>query len=174
LKRRFSPLLPVLFIAVLAACGPAPADAVVLLPGTQNGPALVPVAPSAEPAQERPAHVGAIAWETSDSVARERAKTRGAPLLVFVFAAWSTAALRTERTTLADPRVIRKARTFVALRLDVTEADANAQAAADGYELRTRPSIVLLDHLGHEITRLEGYAGPDDVLAAMRQVLPDD
>lgn len=166
-------LLSSVTLLVLAACGPPRTDVVVHLPGAQRTPALVEVAPSTEPAPEPPAPAATIAWETSDDVARERAKTRGAPLLVFAFASWATAAVRMDRTTWADARVVQRARPFIALRLDVSEADANAQVGADGYDLRTIPSVVLLDEHGHEITRLEGYVGSDEVLAAMGRVMPD-
>jgi thiol:disulfide interchange protein len=161
-------------LLLLAACGPSPSDATVHVAGAQAPPSIVEAASSGEPALGPSAPSAPIPWESSDAVARERAKLRGAPLLVFVFADWATAAVRMERTTFADPRVIQRARSFVALRLDVSKADANAQVEADGYDLRTMPSIVLLDHFGHEITRVEGYAGPDDVLGAMRLVLPDN
>lgn len=174
--KRLPPLLlvPLLSTAFLAACGPPPADAIVHVPGAQHALAHAPVTPSSEPAEAPPEPAGAIAWETSASVARERAKIRGAPLLVFVFAEWATAAVQMERTTWADPRVIRRARPFIALRLDVSAADANAQVSADVHDLRAIPAVVILDELGHEITRIEGHAGPDEVLAAMRRAMPGD
>lgn len=137
---------------------------------------LVEAAPSASASggAGEPAPPGAIAWETSDAAARARAKTRGAPLMVFLYADWAAPALRMDRATWTDAAVIRRARSFIALRLDVSEADANAQVDADRYDLRTMPSIVFLDARGTEITRLEGYAGPEEVLAAMGKVLPDN
>jgi thioredoxin:protein disulfide reductase len=105
-------------------------------------------------------------------VARERARARGAPMIVFAFAEWATAAVRMERATWADPRVLRAARSFVALRLDVTAADATAQVGADDLALNVIPTVVLLDELGHEIARVEGYAGPDEALALMGRAAP--
>jgi thiol:disulfide interchange protein len=172
--KRAAPLASSLLLQsiLLAACGPPRADATVHVPGVQTTPSVTDVVPSGEPSVTAPAPAAPIAWESSHAAARERAKTRAAPLLVFVFAEWATAAVRMDRTTWVDPRVVQHARSFVALRLDVSKADANAQVEADAYDVVTMPSTVLLDELGHEITRVEGYAGPDDMLAVMRRVVP--
>ena len=85
---------------------------------------------------------------------------------------WSAPDARMERETWSDPRVIQRARSFVALRLDVSKADANAQADADRYDVQRVPSVVILDELGHEITRIEGYAHPENVLSAMDRTMP--
>lgn len=166
------PLPPLLLPIAVVACGPQPADVVVHLPGPQTAPAIADPAPSGGPATEPPDRAASIAWETDDAAARERAKARGVPLLVFVTADWSAPDARMDRETWSDPRVIRRARSFVALRLDVSKADANAQVDADRYDVQRVPSTVILDELGHEITRIDGYARPEDVLSAMSRVLP--
>jgi len=140
------------------------------VPGGEPAPAAIEVAPSGEPAADVRKKASAITWETSEVVARNRAKARKKPLVVFLYAAWATPAVRMDRTTWSDPRIIERAQSFVALRLDVTNADANAQADADRFDLSMMPSTVILDFEGRELTRLDGYSGPDEMLAAMSRV----
>lgn len=170
--RSLAPLLSLLIAA--SSCGPPSRDAVVHVAGGAAVPSLVEVTPSAEPGREAPPVPAVMPWETSRSAARARARDRGAPILVFLFAAWSTAAVRMDRTTWTDARVLRRARSFIPLRVDVTEADANAQVSADDLDVEVLPCVLLLDELGHEIARIDGYAGPDEVLAVMGRALPGD
>ncbi|MEZ4301428.1 MAG: thioredoxin family protein [Polyangiaceae bacterium] len=129
-------------------------------------------ATTAAPSVEEPRVASSVTWETSEEVARARAKDRGAPMLVFMCADWATPVARMDRTTWTDARVVELARSFVLLRLDLSNADPNAEASAARYELRTMPSVVLLGENGREAARLEGYAGPEEVVAAMRAVMP--
>jgi thiol:disulfide interchange protein DsbD len=169
------PLLPLLPAAITAAaCGPPPADAVVNVPGAATAPALAEVAPSAsisaEPCPAAPA--AAIAWETSESVARERAKARGAPLLVFFFASWDATGVRMDRLTWKDPQVIKSAGSFVPLRIDFTETDANSELDADRFGVTAVPTTLLLDDAGNELERIVGFVEPRGILAAMARVTP--
>lgn len=92
---------------------------------------------------------------------------------MFVFAEWATAAVRMDRTIWNDPRVVVRARSFIALRLDVTSADVNEQTSADALDVKSVPSVLFFDDLGHEIGRIDGAASADEVLAAMDQALTD-
>lgn len=163
--------LPILS-SLVTACGPSSSAIVpvVDVPGASPPPSSIhtPAAPATEPAPTK--ETGAIAWETSEVQARKRAKARGLPILVFLCAEWATPSVRMDRTTWSDPRVVARARSFVMLRLDVTGADANAQADADRFDLQRMPSTVILDENGREAVRFEGLAGPDEVLAAMNGI----
>src|SRR5262249_25258374 len=113
-------LLPILVAvhAIAFACSTAPPqEPVVAVPGTSPSPTLIVTAPSAAPTSGDPSESpGTIRWETSKDAAQARARARGRPLLVFVFAAWSAPALQMDRVTWTDPRVIEQLRSFVALR----------------------------------------------------------
>lgn len=150
------------------ACSAASNDVpTVKIGGASAPPVIVTASPSASAAAtDRPGPTR-IDWLTSEEDARSRAKARKLPLLVFLFATWAVPAARMERDVWTDPRIVARSSDFVALRLDVTEADANAQAQADHFDLNVMPSTILLDDLGHEIGRLEGFAGPDQVLGLL-------
>jgi thiol:disulfide interchange protein len=130
-------------------------------------PAAAETAETAPPAAKKP---GKIAWETSETTARKRANAREMPLLVFLCAAWATPSVQMDRVTWADPRVVERARSFVMLRLDLTNADANAQADADIFDLQVMPSTVIVDPNGTVVVTLAGLAGPDEVLSAMNRL----
>lgn len=156
-------------VALCSACGGGSAEAVpvVAVEGSSDGPRIVE--PSGTTASAPvDAHVPTkITWLTSEDDARARAKARELPLVVFLFADWAVPAVKMDRDTWTDPRILKRARGFVALRLDVTDTDANAQAQADHFDLRTMPSTILLDDHGAEIVRLEGFADADAMVRAL-------
>lgn len=155
-------------IAVVASgCFAPPKDPVVVVPGGAAPPALIETLPTAEPTDAPPKKLTAIPWETSEERARARARQRDLPLVVFLFAEWATPAAQMDRVTWADPRILERAASFVALRLDVSDADANAQAAADRFDLGMMPSTLIFDATGTEVARLQGFATADDVLEVL-------
>jgi thiol:disulfide interchange protein DsbD len=148
---------------------------VVALGGSPEPPSIVTPSGTTTTAPQAAPVPTSIAWLGSEVEARNRAKARRLPLVVFLFAAWAVPAVRMDRETWTDPRILQRSRGFVALRLDVTDTEANAQAQADHFDLRTMPSTILLDDAGREIGRLEGFAGADDVLGALDRVdVPGD
>jgi len=109
-----------------------------------------------------------MAWETSEPAARERARRGGRPLLVWVRAEWAVSALEMERTTWSDPRVLEAARPFVALRLDVTSAEGDAERYAERYQVTGMPTTVLIDARGNRVAGLTGYQDAALLAAALR------
>jgi thiol:disulfide interchange protein len=158
----------------IAACTPpgAPRPATIEIGGT--GPAVVgPVAP-ASPEGEAPARVVAasIAWVGDEREARERARRLGLPLLVWVRAEWAASALQMERTVWNDPVVARAARGFVALRLDVTEAEGDAELLAQRYAVDSMPATILFDAAGRRVAALRGLVDAAILTAALARVSP--
>lgn len=177
LGRRQVSLLPLRRLTVfpallLAACSAPAKETVVVLPAAADPPQLVETVPTAEPTAEPAKKPTAIAWQTSEEKARALAKSRRLALVVFVFAAWATPAVTMDRVTWSDARVLDRATSFVALRLDVSDADAQAQADADRHDIRTMPSTLIFDPDGTEIGRLEGFASAEDVLGVLDTVAP--
>ena len=141
-----------------------------VVPGATEPPALVETIPTAEPEGAPPKKLTAIPWQTSEERARALAKKRAQPLVVFLFAAWATPAAQMDRVTWSDPGILERAGSFVALRLDVSDADENAQAAADRFELDMMPSTLVFDADGAEIGRFGGFASASDVLEVLRPI----
>lgn len=174
-RRQVSALLACAACACAApACSPPPKEVVVAVPGNSPSPIVVETTPTVEPTSEpAPKAPGAIAWETSKEAARARSRARDRPLLVFVFAAWSAACVHMDRTTWTDPRVVELARSFVALRLDVTDVDSQAQAEADAFGVSGLPTVLLFDAHGNELTRFESLTSTEVLLAAMSVAAAD-
>jgi thiol:disulfide interchange protein DsbD len=117
------------------------------------------------PAPRRAA--GPIAWETSEPAARDRARRARLPLLVWLEATWAAPALEMERKTWTDPRVQDAARPFVALRLDLSAAEGDAERYAERYKVDGVPSTILFDAQGRRVATLYGYQDPETIVAAL-------
>lgn len=107
---------------------------------------------------------------TSEHDARDRARRQSLPLLVYVRAEWATACLTMERSAWLDPRVVAEARRFVALRLDVTEAEGNAELYAERYAVNGIPEIVLVDPAGRIVARSSGAPTVDALVSFLHGV----
>jgi thiol:disulfide interchange protein len=66
-------------------------------------------------------------WLTDLTVARQRAKEEGKPLIVDCWARWCASCLELGKITFKDPEVARRLDQFVAVKLDM-DADANQEA----------------------------------------------
>ncbi len=159
-------------LLLLAGCSAPAQEPVVVISGATPSPTFVEATPTGEPAAAPAKKPTAITWQTSEARARALAKSRGLALVVFLFAAWATPAVSMDRVTWADARLVERSSSFVALRLDVSEADAQAQADADRFDLRTMPSTLIFDPDGAEVGRLEGFAGAADVLRVLDTIAP--
>ncbi len=158
-----------LAVASLGCSPPPPSPPTILLAGPPlpSFPSAAPAGASAVPVRP-PAQASPIAWETSEPAAREKARRSGRPLLVWVRAEWAVAALEMERTTWSDPRVLAAARPFVALRLDVTEAEGDAERYAERYQVTAMPMTVLLDARGVRVAALVGSQDAAKLAAALQ------
>jgi thiol:disulfide interchange protein len=134
----------------------------------------LPAAPEPQPAApapaERPAEgpesrsAGAIDWEPDVERAFARARQQDRLLLVFVHADWSVESLRIAREVLRDPRVARASGLLVPLRLDVTKADAAAEARLARIDVAHPPALVVIDARGQRVDELEGPITVEAVL----------
>lgn len=156
--------------ATLLGCGATalPEPAVVMIAPAPPAPsrsssASLRRAPSKEPARasER------VAWERAEPDARARARREGRPLLVYLRADWSAGSLWMERELWSDPRVVAAARAFVALELDVTRAEGDAELVAQRYGANKLPTIALFDREGRSVASLSGEQRPEALLTAL-------
>jgi thiol:disulfide interchange protein len=88
-------------------------------------------------------------------------------MIVWMRAEWAASAVRMEREVWSDPRVISAARPFVALRLDLTEAEGDAERYAERYEVTGMPTTVLFDARGRKVASLFGYQDVDRLVGAL-------
>jgi thiol:disulfide interchange protein len=88
-------------------------------------------------------------------------------MIVWASAAWAAAGTRMEREVWSDTRVAQAARPFVALRLDLTDAEGDAERYAERYEIKGMPYTVLFDARGRRVADLFGYQDVDKLVAAL-------
>ena len=115
------------------------------------------------------AHAGSIHWETSEPHARERARTEGSPLLIYLWAEWATASLWMDRQVWSDRRIVEMGSRFVAVRVDLSRADGRVEAYAQAYGVRGLPATLVVDPTGEKVTAFSGIVTADTLLQAMKE-----
>jgi thiol:disulfide interchange protein len=91
------------------------------------------------------------------------------PMIVWARADWAAPALEMERRVWTDPEVVAAARPFVALRLDLTEAEGDAERLAERYAVTGMPMTVILDARGNRVAGLFGFQNAAALAAALRR-----
>ena len=75
-----------------------------------------------------------------------------------------------DHTTYVDPDVVREADRFLMVKADVTPETEVTTEVQQRYDVRGVPTVIMFSSHGNETHRLVGYIGPDEMLAAMREV----
>jgi tetratricopeptide (TPR) repeat protein len=102
----------------------------------------------------------AIKWEKKFDEAIKKAKRDGKPLVIDFWADWCGWCHRLDRTTYADPTVIRRAQEFVAVKVNVEGSRRELEVCAR-YRVGSRlPVILFLSPEGRELFRVNAYQGP--------------
>lgn len=118
----------------------------------------------------RPADVAqAIAWEPIEHWAAG-ARHGERPVLLEFGAEWCIPCREMEATTYVHPEVVREADRFRMVKADITEETDATKALTEAYAVKGVPTVILFSPSGGEHQRMVGYVGPDEMLAAMRQV----
>jgi thiol:disulfide interchange protein DsbD len=110
----------------------------------------------------------AIAWEPVEQWVAGTSGER--PVLLEFGAEWCIPCRQMESTTYVHPEVVREADRFRMVKADITEESAATTALTEAYAVKGVPTVILFSPGGGERQRLVGYIGPDQMLAAMRQV----
>jgi thiol:disulfide interchange protein len=159
-------------LVVLTGCAAAntrPAPVVVSIAPEPSPPASSAFArtPGA-PGKASASAAGRVAWERAEPDARARARREGRPLLVYVRADWAASSLWMEREVWSDPRIVSAAQAFVALLIDVSGAEGDAELHAQRYGVSKLPTVVLFEREGRRAASLSGEPPVEALLDAMR------
>jgi thioredoxin-like negative regulator of GroEL len=103
---------------------------------------------------------GSLPWERDFGQALKKARAERRPVMIDFWAEWCHYCHELERTTYADPRVLRLAADFVPATVD-TEGSTRDRALSDRYDVRELPTILFVTPEGRSILRVEGFQGPD-------------
>ncbi|MBN1656195.1 MAG: thioredoxin family protein [Deltaproteobacteria bacterium] len=113
-----------------------------------------------------------IEWLKDYGQAKERALEKKRPLLVEFGASWCAACGQLDRLTFSDPRVVREARRFIAVRIDLSPGSDSEQKRAilASYAHVGLPLVVLHDQTGKETARLTRFVEAETLIEIMRRV----
>jgi thiol:disulfide interchange protein DsbD len=122
--------------------------------------------------QARGAGQDALAWETDEMRAVDRATAEHRPLLIDFGATWCAACKELERETFPDARVRDEVARFIALHVDATNEDDPEVARVRQKYGATEglPVVVLLASDGREAARFTEFVPPERFAAALESV----
>jgi thioredoxin-like negative regulator of GroEL len=100
-----------------------------------------------------------IRFEHDFSEAIKKARARNRPLLVDFWADWCGWCHRLDKTTYADPTVVKLAQDFVAVKVN-TEGGPQDMEVAERYDVTSLPTILFVSPGGHQVLRVSGFQGP--------------
>jgi thiol:disulfide interchange protein len=110
-----------------------------------------------------------VRWEIAEPDARARARREELPMLVYLRADWAVASAQMEREVWTDERVIRASRAFVALKIDLTRAEGDAELYAERYSAPAVPAVLFFDADGRRVGIIAGRTEVGEILEAMER-----
>jgi thiol:disulfide interchange protein len=115
-----------------------------------------------------------IAWRDDHDQALEDAKAAGKPVIVDFTARWCNACHELELTAFREDEIVREARRFVAVRVDVTTDEHNQKLKTEVYKAFSIPFLAFYDSRGKLAATLPraGSRGitDEDILTTLKEV----
>ncbi len=112
-----------------------------------------------------------LEWEPSEELAVEKASIEGRPLIIDFTADWCTACKKMAKDTFGDPRVIKQARRFVPVRIDISsEENPLVKMLTKKYRVTGLPTVVLFDQNGFEKKRINDFVPPEEFLVELNKI----
>lgn len=109
-----------------------------------------------------------IDWRTYSRERFAAASASGRPVVMDFVAEWCLPCREMDRTTYADPEVVREAERFQMFKADLTEENHVTQEATAAFDVRGVPTTIVFGRGGAEVDRRVGYVSPDAMLRLMR------
>lgn len=106
------------------------------------------------------------------TLALEKAKVDGKPVLVDYYADWCVECVRMEQTTYRDASIAKALKNWLLIKVDVTKVNADTQAAKDLFGVFGPPATLFINSLGQEMKKLHRYGliSVDELLILIEQV----
>jgi thiol:disulfide interchange protein DsbD len=114
-----------------------------------------------------------IAWQPYSDELMQEAQKSNKPVIMDFSATWCPPCRKLKDVTFSDPEVVKQARKFVALEVDLTRVDPLRQKLVKDFSIKGVPTIVFLDGQGRERTdlRLESFVPPDEFSMKIQQLV---
>lgn len=110
-----------------------------------------------------------LVWLASEAEGRKKAAAERRPVMLDFTADWCTACQVLATKNLVDPRVVAEAQGFVAIKVDATKEDDEAEAILARYRVSSLPTLLFLDAQGNEKVRLVNPTETAEILDALRK-----
>jgi thiol:disulfide interchange protein DsbD len=111
-----------------------------------------------------------LAWSPFSDDALGAAVAARKPVLIDFEAEWCIPCREMAHTTFRDPRVVRAAAPFAALKVDLTREDGSTEALTKRFQVAGVPTYLLLGADGVERRRLAGFQAAPDMIRALEDV----
>jgi thiol:disulfide interchange protein DsbD len=111
-----------------------------------------------------------LAWSAFSDDALGAAIAARKPVLIDFEAEWCIPCREMAHTTFRDPRVVRAAAPFAALKVDLTRDDDRTEALTKRFQVAGVPTYLLLGADGVERRRLAGFQAAPEMIRALEDV----
>jgi thiol:disulfide interchange protein DsbD len=115
-----------------------------------------------------------IPWQPYSEQSLAAAQKEGRPVVIDVFADWCIPCKELDKRTFTDDDVKSEATRFVALKLNLTIRDSEADRAYKKFNIKGVPTVIFLDSSGleDESLRLTTFEKPKPFLERMKRIPP--